>query len=79
MWRRWGSTRLIAVAFGQGGGVEQTPAGPRPIPNFDYVSRSAALPSIARIKTLAALPAADAETRAHRAHLRALIDVFERR
>lgn len=72
-------TRLIAVASGKGGGVEQTPEGPRPIPNFDYVSRSAALASIARIKTLAALPAADAETRAHRAHLRALIDVFERR
>ncbi|WP_296716978.1 zinc-dependent metalloprotease [Erythrobacter sp.] len=71
--------RLIAVAAGQGGGVEQTPGGPRPLPNFDYVARSAALAGIARIKAIATPPIADAETRAHRAHLKALIAEFERR
>lgn len=71
--------RLIAIASGEGGGVEQTPGGPRPLPNFDYVARSAALANIARIKALAALPIADRETQAHRAHMKALIAAFERR
>lgn len=71
--------RLIAVAAGRGGGVEPTPAGPRLLPNFDYIARSAALAGIARIKAIATPPIADAETRAHRAHLKALIAEFERR
>ena len=73
-------TRLLALASGKaGGGVEQTPGGPRPQPNHDYVARSAALDSIARIKTIASGPSVDAETRAHRAHILALIEEFERR
>ncbi|MFM7348585.1 MAG: zinc-dependent metalloprotease [Erythrobacter sp.] len=72
-------TRLIAAASGAGGGAESTPFGPAPLPNYDYVARSAALASIEKVKTIAALPAADAETRAHRAHIRSLIAAFERR
>ncbi|WP_301750670.1 zinc-dependent metalloprotease [uncultured Erythrobacter sp.] len=72
-------TRLIGIASGAGGGVEQTPGGPVPQPGFDYIARSAALASIARIKTIAAAPSTDEETRAHRAHLRSLIAAFERR
>ncbi|MCA0910748.1 zinc-dependent metalloprotease [Qipengyuania gaetbuli] len=72
-------TRLIGIASGAGGGMEPTPMGPRPLPTYDYVSRSAALAGIARIKAIAAGPAADAETRAHRAHLASLIAAFERR
>ncbi len=72
-------TRLIRVASGSAGGVQQTPQGPRSQPNFDYVARSAALASIARIKAIANGPSANAETRAHRAHLAALIAEFERR
>ena len=71
--------RLIAAASGAGGGAVPTPTGPYPLPTYDYVARSAALASIARAKAVAALPAADAETRAHRAHIRSLIAAFERR
>jgi hypothetical protein len=71
--------RLIAAASGAGGGAVPTPTGPYPLPTYDYVARSAALASIAKAKAVAALPAADAETRAHRAHIRSLIEAFERR
>lgn len=71
--------RLIAAASGAGGGAVPTPTGPFPLPTYDYVARSAALASIAKAKAVAALPAADAETRAHRAHIRSLIEAFERR
>jgi len=72
-------TRLIAAASGAGGGAASTPVGPVPLPTYDYVARSAALASLERIKTLAAQPVSDAETRAHRAHIRSLIAAFERR
>lgn len=72
-------TRLIDIASGKGGGVQQTPSGPQPLPKHDYVGRSAVLASLARIKALAARPAADGETRAHRGHMLSLIEEFERR
>lgn len=72
-------TRLIGIAAGMGGGVEQTPYGPVPQPGYDYIARSAALASIARIKVIAAGAATDEDTRVHRAHLRSLIAAFERR
>ncbi|QIG53405.1 DUF5117 domain-containing protein [Altererythrobacter sp. BO-6] len=72
-------TRLIAVAGGKGGGMEITPSGPQAQPNFDYVARSAALASLGRIKSIAASPIADLETRAHRGHILSLIEEFERR
>ncbi len=72
-------TRLIAAASGAGGGVQQTPNGPQPLPNFDYVARSAALASLATVKSIAQAPIADPETKAHRMHLLNLIEEFERR
>ena len=71
--------RLLSIASGAGGGTQATPNGPQPLPNYDHVSRSAALASVERIKTLAMQPVADAETSAHRAHMLSLIEVFERR
>ena len=41
--------------------------------------RRATARDIARIKTIAAAPSTDEETRVHRAHLRSLIAAFERR
>lgn len=73
------TTRLIAIASGQGGGMQSTPFGPAVSPNYDYVSRSAALASLDRIKSIADRRISDAETRAHRAHLLELIEAFERR
>lgn len=73
-------TRLIAIASGKiGGGVQQTPLGPRPLPSHDFVGRSAVLAGLARAKVIAVLPSADAETRVHRAHILDLIREFERR
>lgn len=72
-------TRLIAAASGAGGGAETTPVGVVPLPTYDYVARSAALASLEKVKAIAAQPAPDAETRAHRAHIRSLIAAFERR
>jgi len=71
--------RLIAAASGAGGGAAATPAGPMPLPTYDYVARSAALASLETAKAIASQTAADAETRAHRAHIRSLIAAFERR
>ncbi|MBX7541583.1 zinc-dependent metalloprotease [Qipengyuania sphaerica] len=72
-------TRLLAVAGGKGGGMQQTPVGPQAQPNFDYVARSAALASIREIKAIASGGSANAETRAHRGHILSLIEEFERR
>lgn len=71
--------RLIAAVSGAGGGMAPTPAGPMPLPTYDYVARSAALASLEKAKSIAAQPTTDAETRAHRAHIRSLIEAFERR
>ncbi|WP_158586806.1 zinc-dependent metalloprotease [Aurantiacibacter zhengii] len=71
--------QLIGIASGQGGGMQITPGGPQQLPNYDHVSRSAALAGINRIRTVAELPGTDTETQAHRMHLLALIEEFERR
>lgn len=69
--------RLISAA--KGGNTQRGPGGARRGPSYDYVARSAALASIETIKQIANAPAGDAETQAHRVHMKALIDEFERR
>ncbi|MEO0466479.1 MAG: zinc-dependent metalloprotease [Pseudomonadota bacterium] len=71
--------RLIRVASGQGGGAVATPSGRQGLPNYDYISRTAALASLEEVKDVVRRRTSDSETRAHREHIKELIEVFERR
>ncbi|MEO0550947.1 MAG: zinc-dependent metalloprotease [Pseudomonadota bacterium] len=72
-------TRLISIASGQGGGQVATPTGPAFLPGYDYIARTAALASLEEVKDYVRRRSSDADTSAHRAHIRELIEVFERR
>ncbi|MCG8441087.1 MAG: zinc-dependent metalloprotease [Caulobacterales bacterium] len=73
--------RLIAVAEGDGPGSRATPGGPTDPARFDWVARSAARASLMDIQAMVKPglfgEPGDRETKAHRAHIRALIADFE--